>query len=543
MPKVTQYQANQVQTRVTNDPLASSASADAVFQANTQLSQAGGNVGQAVADMTLRIDTTSAEEAMVAFERDKNNLFFEPETGYFNTQGKNAFDSAGAASKSLNDIKKQYGDTLNSSARAMFDGVADTHISKSQVDITRHSAKGMKAWEVATINAQVENTLESAALIWNQPETLNVQNALGRQAVIDSAEKEGIGAEATNEKLQTYDSAFASTAISAAISSSAAEGKELLDKHGSKLEGTSRVKMENMLAKRVKTEKIQIDSQRAVLSGAALADAYEDRSAIRDEVNKIDDADLRGKTMKEAMRQFDIKRKAESEEQKASFEDAESHIFDGGSAETFQAQDPEGWDKLSAKQKGNIESGKSTATDWNAFSDLMVLPKAQLRDINPTDHFHQLAPAERAKLVSAVRSATGSGSGADKIDHQNGRTRSSQTSSAMEQLLGKKSTWNDDERAQANSFYDLLDGEVASLEQQKGSSLTSSEYTDMLSKLTREVTIKRNAFGIDFLAPDSDQDITDITPDNLKQLSDFLRENNIPVTAESLLKAQQQADI
>ena len=542
MPKVATYGDQQVRTQVSQQPRASAAAGNAVFQSNIQAAQGLASVAQAGAQVVQRIDTTSAEEALVGFERDKNNLFFDPKSGYFNTQGKNAFDNADAANTSLNDLKKQYGESLNSNSKAMFDKSADLHITRSQADIARHSAKGLKAWEVATINSQVENTVENASLYWNQPDKLAVQNALGRQAVIDAANMEGIGAEATNEKLQTYDSAFAKTAITSATNNSASDGATMFEKHGDKLEGPEKVKIEKQIVAKAKAEKVQADAQQSMFVAVRLVETYDSRAEVMEEVNQIEDDELRGKTMSEAMRQFDLKKKAETEEQNDSFESAESHVADGGSAETFQAVDPEGWERLSAKQKKSISSGKSVITDWNRYSDLMTLPKAELAKINPTDHFTKLAPTERGKLVSAVKSAAGTGSSKDKIDHQVGRTRSAQTTGAVEQILGKKTKWNDEKRTQANAFYDLLDGEVAHRESEKGSSLTSAEFTDTLSDLTREVTIERSAFGVDFLAPDVDQSITDIPSENLRVLSKFLRDNNIPVTSDNLIRAQRQAE-
>lgn len=543
MPKVATYQADQVLTDVVRQPRADASAGSAVFRSNIQAAQGLASVGQGLAQMKQRIDTTSAEEALVGFERDKNNLFFDPENGYFNTQGKNAFDNANAATETLNKLKKQYGDGLGQNAKAMFDKSADLHITRSQADIARHSAKGLKAWEVATIRSQVENTIENASLYWNQPDRLAVQNALGRQAVIDAAETEGIGAEATNERLQTYDSSFAKTAITSAIGSSAAEGAAMMGKHGDRLEGPDKVKLEKDIAAKTKAEKIQSDSQQAILNGTKLVDNYDSREEVREQVNTIEDPELRKKTMTEAMRQFNLKKQAEDEAQSEAFERAESHIIEGGSAETYQAEDPEGWERLSAKQKSGINSGKAIITDWNAYSELMTLPKEELSKVNPTEHFHQLAPAERSKLISAVKSSGGTGSSRDKIDHQVGRTRSSQAKSAVEQILGKKpsSGYSDEKAKQVNAFYDLLDGEVKHRESEKGSSLSSQEFTDTLSDLTREVTIERSAFGVDFLAPDVEQNVTDIPPENVRVLSKFLRDKGIPVTADNLIKAQRQA--
>jgi len=541
VPKVAQYGGQQVLTEVTRQPRADASAGSAVFQSNIRAAQGAESLVQAGVQVKQRIDTTSAEEALVMFERDKNELFFNPESGYFNTQGKNAFDSAEATTGALDKLKKQYGEALNQNSKSMFDKSAGTHITRAQADIARHSSKGLQAWEVATIRSQVENTVENASLYWNQPDRLAVQNALGRQAVIDSAELEGIGAEATNERLQTYDSSFIKNAITAAVGSSASEGATLFEKHGGQLEGPDKIKLEKSIVAKAKAEKLQEDSRQAIVAGNQLVDRYDSREEVRSEVNKIKDPELRKKTMSESMRQFNLKKQGESEARAASFERAESHVIEGGSAETYQAEDPEGWQRLTAKQRGSISAGKATITDWNTYSELMTLPKGQLAKINPTEHFHELAPGERSKLISAVKSAGGTGSSSDRIDHQVGRTRSSQTTSAVEQVLGKKTKWSDEKREQANAFYDLLDGEVKFRESEKGGTLTSEEFTDVLSDLTREVTIGRSAFGVDFLVPDATLSVTDIPPADLRALSKFLRSNGVPVTADNLAKAQRQA--
>ncbi|QGT52255.1 hypothetical protein [Vibrio phage MZH0603] len=538
---VVRYQPDQAQTQVVRQPRADASAGAAAIQGSIDAAQGLTDLVVAGAELKQRVDTTSAEEAIVAFEKDKNDLFFNPESGYFNTQGKNAYDNAAAATESLNELKKRYGENLNDNARNLFNKSADAQILRSQSDIARHSSKGLKAWEVATVQAQVENTIENSSLYWNQPDKLRVQNALGRQHVIDAANLEGVGAEATNERLQTYDSTFFKGTINAAVSNSSAEGQAALDQYGDKLEGHDKIKIEKMIAAKAKTEKTQADSQQAVINGARIADTFDSREDVRNEVNQIEDPDLRKKTMTEAMRQFNLKKQGEKEAQVEAFDRAESHVLNGGSAETYQVEDPEGWERLSAKQKKSIEVGKAVITDWNVYSDLMTLPKAELAKVDPTEHFHQLAPGERRSLVSAVKSANGTGSSADKIDHQIGRTRNSQTTAAVEQILGKKSKWNDKKIQQANAFYDLLDGEVKFREQQKGSSLSSEEFTDVLSDLTREVTIEKSAFGLDVLAPDEELSVTDIPPENVRVLSKFLRDNGIPVTSENLLKAQRQA--
>ncbi|MCP5058046.1 MAG: hypothetical protein GY937_15175, partial [bacterium] len=229
------------------------------------------DIAEAALNIKQRIDTTAAEEALVQFERDKNELFFNPESGYFNTQGRDAYDGAPGTNSVLDDLKKRYSDPLGVNARVMFDRAADAHLTKSKADIGRHASKGLDAWEVATAQAQIENTIENASLYWNQPDNLRVQSAIGRQSVLDTAQREGVGPKATAERLQTYESSFAKAAVIAATMSSAAEGQDLFDTHSDKLEGPDRVKLENAITVKRDAEKTQADAQQAVISGARIA--------------------------------------------------------------------------------------------------------------------------------------------------------------------------------------------------------------------------------------------------------------------------------
>ncbi len=64
--------------------------------------------------------------------------------------------------------------------------------------------------------------------------------------------------------------------------------------------------------------------------------------------------------------------------------------------------------------------------------------------------------------------------------------------------------------------------------------MTSEEFTDVLSGLTRKVVQE----GLIF---DSELDLTDIPADNVPVLSKFLRDNGIPVTSDNLIRAYEQA--
>jgi hypothetical protein len=527
MPKVATTAGPQVSTQISQGARAGSVAPGAFGGAIGQGVQSAGNDA---AQVFQRIDATAAEEAANGFERDKNDLFFNADTGYFNTQGKNAYDGATGMQESLEKLKTKYSDTLSPRAKSSFDKVANNQIASSNVDIQRHSAKGLQSWEVATMNAAVENTVENASLYHNDPKRLDVQRVLGRASVLDAAEMQGIGAEATNEKLQTFESSFNAAAINASIRESSVKGQEALEKYGKNLEGPDRIKIEDSIIKKAKTEKTASDAAMSVMMATEMVDDYDNRSDINEQLNNITDPELRNQTRREAMWQYDQKEKAEQEERLQTFEDVENHVLKGNSPQAWITSNPEGWDKLSPKQKSTVLSGKSIVTDQGLLNDLILLPKAELAKVNPNDYASVIATGDRSKLTNAVKAARG-----ETADDPTGRTRASQTTAVMTQLFLKTyANLSPSKQGQYNALMNEFDNELTYREGEKGSLFTSQEYTAMLNDFTRKVVIEGTIW-------DSTYDVQDIPAEDTPVLSKFLRDNGIPVTSDNLIKAYRQA--
>ena len=526
MPKIATYGDSRVGTDVISQPTFSS---QGPFDGG--IARGLSDLSGAIGGMKERIDTTVAEEALVNFERDKNELFFNPDSGYFNTQGRNAFDGAQGTGAALEELRKKYSDGIESQgAKDMFGKAAGAHITRGNADIMRHSAKGARAWEVATASAQVENSLEASSLYWNQPQAIKEQNMVGRLAVLDAAELAGIGSEATAERLQTFESSFARSTITAATSSSAADGQAAMDKYGDRLEGPDKVKLDKMIEDTTRVEKTRADASLAIATATRLVGQYDDRTDILAEVNKIKDDDLRKKTLAEANSQFSRKRQAESEFQGDAYDDAEGHIIDGGTAESYKVSDPQGWDALSSKQKASIQGGKAVVTDWVQFSGLMTLPKEELAKINPVEHFTNLAPAERSKLITAVKGAQGKSSGTEKAESRLGQTRSAEVTAAVNHLFGTPAKQDYD---QVNTYRALMNDEHESRKMIKGSELTPSEFTDMVSDITAGAVKSGRFFGTN---PVRNEELFD---EDVRDHAGLLRGINFPVTSQSLVNMQE----
>lgn len=532
MPKVEQYGGSQISTEVVQGARAKNFQIAGVGDFAPGVSQ----LAQGLQQMQERADTAAAEEALVAFEREKNNLFFNPETGYFNTQGRDAMDGAEQMTQSLAELRDRYAQGLKSSrAQAAFSRAAEAHITRGNVDIMRHAQAGAQAWEVATINSRIENTVENASLYWNDPDRLAVQNELGRQSIMDNAQIEGVTGEALNERLQTYESTFASSVITAATTQSSEQGRAMLEEYGERLEGPDRLKMDELIAKRERAEQTERENRFAVTQATALIQQYGDlpdaRARINEEINQIEDPEVRRAASREATRQLDIRIKAQGEQRVAIQEEVEDFILMGGTAAQYAAANPDNWNTMSAQQRRALTNGEGIVTDYEQFYDLLALPQDQLAQLDASQYAHSLAPDDRRRLETAIVSAR-----RRSPESQTGRTRAQQITGVVTQLFGSKPRggYRGTKAQQVDLFYSIVDAERQRREDEKGATLTSVEFTAMLNEMTRTVTSEGALW-------DTEYELRDIPPEDLQVLTDHLRQNNIPLTGDNLIRAYIQA--
>lgn len=488
-------------------------------------------------------NTTEAEDAVNKFEREKNELFFKPESGYFNTQGRSAYDMSEDANTSLQTLARTHADAMtNPAAREKFMKVANRHVTNGQSDIARHASKGLNAWEIVTVKAQTENAIENGALLRLKVNPtkeditkLNVQRELGRQSIHERAKLETID---VKEELETFDSAFASATISASILDNSDAGKTAIDKYGDMLEGDLKQKFENKLQKKIDEESTQKTSQQGVMAATRLVSVHDgNRSAVLEDISKIEDPETQSKARKEAMYQINQLETAKVEERNDIVEQVESFVAESGSAEAYKAAYPEQWQKLSSKQQKQLEKGEPIINDWNVWHDVMSMSDAEIRNMKPEEverNASKLDRFHRDKLYTMWRKTKSNK--AVRPESQVGRTRAAQSKSAIEQLMNKKSAkWSTQDKAKSDKFYALVDSEARHREEVTGKPLSSEEFTGMLNDLTRRVTIEKKFW------PDPELGIGDIPEEDLGALTNHLRENRIPITSENLIRAYEQA--
>ena len=337
MPKVEQYGGPKVSRQLTRAPRLGDAPAGA-FGGNALASGfgdvAGGieRLGKGIAIERDRADVATAQEAFNKFEKDSNKMFFDPDSGYFNTQGRDAYEGGSTAAEQLEKLRTQYESQFKSEgARQYFKEAADRVVRRGQADIQKHAASGLKAWETAGIQARADNSVENAHLYWADPTELGVQREVGRQAIIDANKSKGLDdADVINEDLQSFDSNFYSAAVKGAAAQDAAAGRKVLEEHRDKIEGPDATELENYIKRQEEIQKTKNDAAAALRISQSITSRFTNRS---DGLKYIDDlpvdSELKSDITRETAFRYDQVRKAREEEQGVIFDNFSKAVLAG----------------------------------------------------------------------------------------------------------------------------------------------------------------------------------------------------------------------
>lgn len=544
MARVRQYQPDQVGTQVIEQPRARAYDATVGTRA---VAQGLGNLGQNMLEIQKRMDTVAAEEALVKFERAKNEMFFAPETGYFNTQGRDAFDQSSDITGRLGKLKEEYGGSLSTEARKAFDRVVDQHVTRGIVDIQRHASKGFTAWESAVFESQIENTLENAALYFNDDQRLSVQRQLGEQTLIDSLKAQGLDdAEITQEKLETYRSNFYKNAIAGALAHSSTTAREMLEKHGSMLEGPDKLKIQKAIETKAKAEKDQSDAVTAVALATKLVQQYSDRGELIQAVYDDVPVEHQDKVLSEAMYRFNQMKTAETERRLDAYDEAYEQIKGNGvSVEAFVSVSPQLWNQLTAKQQKELSKPEVARTDPVVFNNLMSLPTSEKAKIDVGKYVNKLSIRDMNTLRREVQDARSG-------KHNTYLTTKSQIMNRqIERVLGK----NPSAEKKTELYQSVQDAVIAEENQREGAKMSLSELDQFISDHVKDVIVSgfwnpnvnvKNTPVADIIEMNAVINMipgaTPASASKVKKAYNYLLDNDTQVTRENLLERLRVMD-
>lgn len=264
------------------------------------------------------------------------------------------------------------------------------------------------------------------------------------------------------------------------------------------------------------------------------------RAQINEQISQIENEDLRQKTFREVDWQLAARNRAQAEERGAIFESAERYLMGGGSVDQFIADNPDEWELLLPDQQKQLLTGPVITTNFDTLAALTLLPPHELAKIEPSDYFSQLNDQDRRTLIKSVADAR-----EGKNTGQVGRTQTAEVSSVINRIYGPPNSSarkKADANGQVDSFYAMVTAEHQHrIDLNGGKDLNSAQFTEMLNDLAGKITTNRTVFGIN--TPwTSEQTISTMPPESLAEISAGLRQDGIPVTAESLVSVYNERD-
>lgn len=473
-------------------------------------------------DIIERLDTTAAEEAMVNFERAKNDVFFNPETGYFNTQGRNAVDGAEPTSKQLETLARQHSQALRSAqARRLFDRAVQGRIARDQQSILQHASKGQKVYEIATLAAQQENAIENGALYFANDEELEISRQSGRMSVTDQAGIEGVDAQILAERLQTFESIFTKSAISAALDgNNVARAQTLFDKYESRLEGPDKVAVQKALTKA--TDDLYVLGK--VNEIMAQADTLAEMQPL---INAETDPVKRKAIQTEATNEYNRREKIKTERIEKLYDDLGTAVFTGQIRVrdiTVEQAELLGASKISALQRfeNEIASGKKIVTNEAVKNKLDAMLPEELAKIDPFAYRGDLSDNDFTALQARWRTAK---AGDEKAEDTFGRTKATALNQTIEQIFGKKA-----KAEQVNAFSRMV-GEQAKAEGIKD----MKGYEELLARMSTRVVKERDYWF------DTTQTLKNIPAEHQPALAAELRRVGREVNPANMLQLYELA--
>lgn len=313
------------------------------------ISQGLGDLGDSLGKIALteqnQINEIRAEEARVGFSKTITDNLFDPDNGYFNTKGKDAYEGAQGMLKALEEAKQKSGEGLNPAQQSMYSQAAERMLGSARQSILRHASEGKKAWDLSVQQAAAEDALESGPLYFNDDKQLNTSLATLRAATAEAARMEGVGAEMTNERLQSVTSKFYASTINRAMVYDLDRAKALLEKHADRMEPNDLDKAREALREKVQTTQAQQSANDWLAQGLSLNDGMKIASEIKD-------PNLQKETKATWERTYKVWEQGKADDQRKAFEGFASQIENGDL--TYSQIPREQRDVMTAAQRDNL---------------------------------------------------------------------------------------------------------------------------------------------------------------------------------------------
>lgn len=396
----------------------------------TGLPELAQGVGRLV-DQGLKIRQEAArndaQDALNAFREEKRTLLYDPDTGYYTTRGREAYEKVPEVTESLQTLRDKYAGQLGTGySRDLFTERADADVTQALGSIDQHGIAGNQQWQQTVARGAQDGAVADAVFLGSQTAVPSVdggppENRLaerwrdGRAAVIDELRSKGlvdssvrdailqgkdIPADSTvAQSLRSFDSRYFAAAISAQVDQDLPTAEHLMSQYGGYLRG----QQYDAVVKQIKAKKDAVYIETTASDLVTGADSPSAALAATKDVP----AEYRARVRGQVSSLLSLQRNAQQMSQAKAFEELEKVRRENPSwsADVLQAKYPALWDQLSAPLQDKLAHYETTHTNWGVYQKYVEMTPAQLKNAPLDPLLMYLAPAERKQVMGWIDKA------------------------------------------------------------------------------------------------------------------------------------------
>jgi len=502
MPKIPRTTGQLVQTDIANQPKLTNQD---VSSGSRALAKGISDIGVAAKAIKLKRDTAEAESLLFDFENNKNDILFNPKSGYYNSQGQAAVDGHAPTQKALDDLRKQYQEKITNPAMGdLFNKAANARMGADQKSMAAHASKGQRVWEIENFDKSIATDTKTATFNWNSPDVVHERVLSTGIDGRDKSLKQFGDNKIAHAASQDAQSSLVTSVIKEALNHD--DGLEKAEVYREKykdiLSSDDLISIDKSLNAKQKSNEV-----------ARLTDEIwnplSDQDEIDAKVAKIKNPEIKLEVIGNLYTLGVQRQKTVERNQAKLVDDSLVKIVNENvnvrdiDPEIREAIGQDGIDILLKRQKER-DTGKYQTTDWSVYQDLKSntewldgpLPLAEMGQLATTE-FNDIK-----NMWDAYQDPTSRQNKA-RFDDEFGITKNQMIKTAVEDTIGPKPATKKSKAKKAlyNEKYNWMSNEINRLVTEKQESLpekrklNSGEYKEILDKFKGEIAISGGIYN------------------------------------------------
>ncbi|MEW8645144.1 MAG: hypothetical protein AB2563_03520 [Candidatus Thiodiazotropha endolucinida] len=237
-------------------------------------------------ELKLSEEETLAKSVDADFSQDLRTLLDDPDTGYYNQRGQNAYQNRADVANQIKDLKSKYVRQFKpgSVSAQLFTQVAERRVESSLNGLFSHASKEFRRWQDDAYDARIKASIDDAVTGIRDPKLIRQAIATGKAEEIEYAQRHGLDPDSRDIRVLDFTTKLHSAVIDRIGSGNLVAAQDYYRANIDEIDPTARTVIEKQfrsIANR-RREKVASDLELRVFGG----------NGSEDEINAAFESDL-----------------------------------------------------------------------------------------------------------------------------------------------------------------------------------------------------------------------------------------------------------